>query len=158
MVTNSYPNPNFYPDAKWPDTLENGREFQDFVMEALAKTNVILQNYASRKYQRDKGESLQGWEIKLDNRWTETGRLSIELAEKTKANQERWIDSGIYRTDSWLYIQGNYQGVFIFMTKILIGLHKTKRYQEHELATIKKFYLPIEDAHKYGHFIAIEVH
>lgn len=158
MVTNLHPSPSFYPDAKRPDTLEDGREFQDFVMEALAKTNVILQNFSSRKYQFKKGENLQGWEIKLDNRCTETGRLSIEIAEKTQANQERWTDSGIYRTDSWLYIQGNYQGVFVFMTKILVKLHKTKRYHEHELPTIKKFYLPLEDAHKYGHYIGIEVH
>ena len=38
---------------------------------------------------------------------------------------------------------------WIFSKETLRLLHKSGRYQEHELPTIKKFYLPISDADKY---------
>jgi hypothetical protein len=38
---------------------------------------------------------------------------------------------------------------WIFSKKILQYLYKSGRYKEHELPTIKKFYLPITEADKY---------
>lgn len=139
-----------YPDAKHKDPFEMGLEFQDFVCVLLAKHGIILQNIVSKKHQIDTGENLQGFEIKLDTRWTDTGRLSIEIAEKSSATRKEFVPSGIYRNDnSWLYIQGNYDGLFIFPKKTLILLHKTQRFPEKEMPTIKTFYLPELDAHKY---------
>lgn len=138
------------------DSYEIGEKFQDFVCIELAKENIILQNINSKKFQYETGENLQGFEIKYDARCTgdggtvATNRLSIEIAEKTAAQNKFYIDSGIYRDDnSWLYIHGNYMMFWIFNKKLLRMLHKTGRYKEGIMPTVKKFYLPIDDADKY---------
>jgi hypothetical protein len=138
------------------DSFEVGNEFQDFVCMELAKQNIILQNINSKKFQFEVGENLQGFEIKYDSRCTgdngtvATNRLSIEIAEKTRAENSDFIPSGIYRNDnSWLYIQGNYMNFWIFSKNLLQKLHNSGRYEESELPTVKKFYLPIADADKY---------
>jgi hypothetical protein len=138
------------------NSLEVGNQFEDFVCIELAKRGIILQNIHSKKFQYNTGENLQGFEIKLDNRCTgcnntaPTNQLSIEIAEKTKKENKDFVPSGIYRSDnSWLYIQGNYDVFWIFSKKMLKGLHKSNKYNEHKLDTIVKFYLPIEDADKY---------
>ena len=79
-----------YPNAKRPTVFAEGIEFQDFVCKFLAKHHIILQNLASKKYQLAIGENLQGFEIKLDQRCTETGRMSIEIAEKSRADMPSW--------------------------------------------------------------------
>ena len=142
---------NNYPDCKDPNSLESGHEFQDFVCDELAKYNIILQNLSSKKYQFNVGENLQGFEIKLDRPCTETNRLSIEVAEKSKASNLIWVESGIYRTDnSWLYIQGNYQILFLFFKNFLQQLHRSGKFDLDEIPTLKKFYLPFKDARKYA--------
>jgi hypothetical protein len=139
-----------YPDAR-PNTFRDGIEFQDFVCVQLARYGIILQNLASKKYQYDIGENLQGFEIKLDARHMETGRLSIEIAEKTRAANPTWVPSGIYREDnSWLYIQGNYQRIYVFDKGVLKRYHRQKRPNEYEHPrdhpTVRKFYLPHKTA------------
>lgn len=131
--------------------LEVGYEFQDFIIDLLLKeVGMALSNYSSKKYQYDFGENKQGIEIKLDTRCTETGRLSIEIAEKSKAENSFFVQSGIYRNDnSWMYIQGNYDVVYIFTVKMLRGLHRSRKFEVHELPTIRKFYLPFDKADKY---------
>lgn len=109
-----------YRDAPVPDTFRHGLEFQDFVCLELTKAGVILQNIASKKYQFEVGENLQGFEIKLDRRCTDTGRLSIEVAEKSNRSVAVWTPSGIYRDDnSWIYIQGNYKKFWMFSKRWL---------------------------------------
>ena len=71
-----------YPDCPDANSFQSGLEFQDFVCLRLAQEHVILQNTGSKLYQLRIGENLQGFEIKLDRRCTETGRLSIEIAEQ----------------------------------------------------------------------------
>lgn len=133
------------------NTFQRGLQFQDFVCDILYEQGIILQNYSSKKYQFEIGENKQGFEIKLDNRCTDTNRLSIEVAEK-KISDKNWNSSGIYsKGNSWLYIHGNYQKIFIFSKNILIMLHQSGKYEEaiaHD--TVKKFYLPIEDAQKWA--------
>lgn len=138
------------------DSFENGNEFQDFVCIELAKQGIILQNINSKKYQFNVGENIQGFEIKEDtwctgyNRPYASNRLSIEIAEKSKASNKRYIKSGIYRNDnSWLYIQGNYHCFWIFSVKILRELHRSGRYESKKESTIKTFYLPVKDANRY---------
>ena len=78
-----------------------------------------------------------------------TNQLSIEIAEKTKAENSSWVASGIYRNDnSWLYIQGNPKEFFIFAKKDLINLHKTKKFKEMNEypPTVWKYFLPIDVA------------
>ena len=146
-----------YPDSGHADPLQVGAEFLDFVLVTLQPMGLYLQPFTSKKYQYNKGESFQGWEVKLDNRCTDTERLSIEVAEKTKASNDAWVQSGIYRNDNtWLYIQGNYFVLYVFIKSILIALHKSGKYKEEEsFGTVRKFYLPLKEADKYGHKILI---
>ena len=140
-----------YIDAKRSTTFQEGLEFQDFVCDQLARRHVILQNLSSKKYQYDVGENLQGFEIKLDRRCSDTMRLSIEVAEKSIASMRTWTPSGIFRNDnSWLYIQGNYDLIFVFAKSLLLGIHKSGRYELKEEPTLRSFYLPFHDARKYA--------
>jgi hypothetical protein len=117
-----------YPDAKSQTSFQDGLEFQDFVCSQLARHGVILQNLSSKKYQFDIGENLQGFEIKLDSICTRSGRLSIEVAEKTRDDPGRpWTPSGILRGDNtWLYIQGNYEILFVFSRKTLAAWYNQR--------------------------------
>ncbi len=138
-----------YPDAIRPTTFQEGQEFEDFVCLQLAeKKKLYIQNLKAKRFQLQLGENLQGVEIKLDNLCTRTGRLSIEVAEKSKATNPNWIPSGIYRNDnSWLYIQGNREKFWCFTVKQL------KRYEvvnkprrEQARGTVLKFYISIKAA------------
>lgn len=144
-----------YPDCMHNNPLQVGAEFLDFVLVTLQPMGLYLQPFTSKKWQYQKGESLQGWEVKYDRRCTETGRLSIEVAEKVKAANVKWVPSGIYRSDNtWLYIQGNYTCFYIFIKRFLVALHKTGRYEEHEeYGTVRAFYLPLAQVERnsFGH-------
>jgi len=148
MATNHDPT---YPDAKSKTAFQDGLEFQDFVCTILAEQGIVLQNLSSRKYQYNVGENLQGFEIKLDRRCTDTKRLSIEVAEKTRDDPHRnWTPSGICREDnSWLYIQGNYNILFVFAKNWLMRYWKEKRPEiVQNRPTIQTFYLPFGTAFK----------
>jgi len=137
-----------YPHATVKDSLEKGLAFQDFVCIVLAQRHIVLQNIGSKKFQIEVGENLQGFEIKLDRRCTETGRLSIEVAEKSSRDVLWWTPSGIMREDnSILYIQGNYDSFWVF------GKNWLRRWMEEKSpcvdefnGTIKRFFLENEVA------------
>lgn len=143
------------------NTLEIGHEFQDFVVEKLInELGISISIFQSKKYQFTKGESLQGVEIKYDARSTgdctykeckATNNVAIEVAEKSNKNNFNWIRSGIYRLDnSWLYIVGNYQNIWVFGKKHLVLMHQSGKYKEIQtLPTLKTMLLPIEYADKY---------
>ena len=142
-----------YPNSKDKNSFESGMEYQDYVADLLRdKLGIVITNYTSAKFQFETGENKQGIEIKLDKDFDSTNQLSIETAEKTKANNPIWVPSGIYRNDnSWLYIQGTFKTTFIFSKNLLIMLHKTKRYVEHTAyGTLKGFFLPMVDCNKYA--------
>lgn len=144
--------PPSYPDAKATNTFEQGLEFQDFVIDVLCRElGLVVSNYSSRRWQFEAGENKQGIEIKLDNRMLETGNVSIEIGEKSRVSRNYYVPSGIMRDDnSWLYIQGNYELLFIFAKRILVQLYRAKRYPVYELPTIRKFHMPLADAEKYA--------
>ncbi len=146
---------------KHKNSLEIGHEFQDFIVERLIKDmGISVSIFQSKKYQFEKGESLQGVEIKYDARSTgdctyyqceQTGNVGIEIAEKSNADIKKWTPSGIYRLDnSWLYIVGNYQQAWVFAKKHLILLHKSGKFRTIQtLPTIQSMLLPIKDADAY---------
>lgn len=141
-----------YPNSKDPRSYQSGLEFQDFVVDLLREElGIVITNYQSQRFQFGVGENKQGIEIKLDRDILRTGNVSIEIAEKSKAANLEFIPSGIYRSDnSWLYIQGNWDIVFIFAKNILRLLHKSRRYKVDTLPTLKRFLLPIDEARKYA--------
>jgi hypothetical protein len=104
---------------KHKDSFEIGLEFQDYIITLLIKDHgIVIQPYSSKKYQFEIGESLQGYEIKYDARSTgdcthgyckATNNVAIEVDEKTNANNENWVKSGIFREDNTThYLIGNY--------------------------------------------------
>lgn len=138
-----------YPDAPRQGTYQIGLEFQDFVCRELAREHIILQNTCSKKWQIEVGENLQGFEIKFDARCSDTGRLSIEVAEKARdLPLAPWVPSGIMRGDNtWLYIQGNYQTLYIFAKNWLRRWYTEKSPEtEEKFGTIRTFYLKTEVA------------
>lgn len=140
-----------YPHSKNGNSFADGMEFQDFVVEQFNKWGLYIQIHSSKKYQYERGESVQRVEIKLDRRCTETGRLSIEVGERTSLNNP-WVRSGIYRNDNTcMYIQGNKERLYLFDRKVLARYHKIKLGQKYEESprenpTVRKFYLPFDVA------------
>jgi hypothetical protein len=134
-----------YKDCKDQNSFQSGLEFQDFVTDYLIREKgLVLTNYSSKYYQFNYGENPQGIEIKLDRRCTDTGRVSIEVGERSNLDVKTFTPSGILRGDnSWLYIVGNRRIFFIFSNRHL------KNYYEkiHPIVikdnplTIEKFYL-----------------
>jgi hypothetical protein len=142
-----------YPNAKSRTSFQDGLEFQDFVCEQLARRGVVLQNLSSKRYQLEIGENLQGFEIKLDERCTDTQRLSIEVFEKTRDDPTLgWTPSGILRGDnSWLYIQGNRKVLFVFAKRWLLNYYNSQQPEVTEKrGTIKTFYLPFAIARRHA--------
>lgn len=139
-----------YPDADRPTVFEEGIEFEDFIADLFSdELGIALSSYKSKHYQISKGENKQGIEVKLDNRILETKKVSIEVAEKSSAASSHWIPSGIFRRDNtWLYVQGNPDIVFVFGKNILRLVYE-KSYKEkvwEPKPTIKTFLMPIEEA------------
>jgi hypothetical protein len=140
-----------YPDApNGADTKKEGEDYQEFVRKLLNPWGITIWNWKDKKQQFAFGENPQGFEIKLDMRCTETDRLSIEVQEKTRRNNRDWINSGILRNDnSWIYVQGNYQIIFVFAKNWLRRFYDAKVtpadiHESH--GTVRKFYLPMKTA------------
>jgi hypothetical protein len=141
-----------YPDSKNKNAFEDGLRFQDFAVEQLARRyGFIIQLYSSRHYQFNHGESVQRCEFKLDKRFIETGRLSIEVAERT-ALDKQWVSSGIYSaTLPVFYVQGNHDQFFVFDRRWLARYHQQKlKGKYEEKPTIRTFYMPIDTAEEYS--------
>jgi hypothetical protein len=135
----------------YAEKLQQGLEFQDFVTDILFNELFIpLSTYQSKKYQL-RGENKQGIEIKFDDRYKETGNLYIELSEKSNAMNLNFVDSGINRSDNtWLYIIGDYNILYIFGKTILRGMYSSKKYKEVNIPTSKGFLISKTDAEKYA--------
>ena len=103
--------------------LERGQEFQDFITDILYdKLGIQMCYYTSKKYQKTKGESRNGIEIKYDERALETGNLFIEFESRPHPQANTLNKSGILRENdnSWLWVIGNYKIVFILGRQQLI--------------------------------------
>ena len=131
--------------------LEKGLQFQDFITDILIKElGISLSTYSSQKYQNLKGENKQGFEIKFDDKYKDTGNVYIEVAEKSNLLNENFISSGIYRNDNtWLYLIGDYKEIFIFSKKHLKLMYESKKYKEVIISTSKGMLIKKEDAEKY---------
>lgn len=137
--------------------LESALQFQDFVVECCFHIlRMPISLYGSKLYQQQVGESLTGVEIKYDKNYCNTGNLYIETAEKALPRDGDFAPSGIYRSDnSWLYIIGDYDTLFVFSKKILIALHRSNKYKQVEIKikTSQGMLLPELDAKKYSSVI-----
>ena len=130
-------------NSYYNDMFKKGEKYQEFVKESLYNMGLPIDFYTEKEDQYNKGETYQGVEIKFDDKYTETGNLYIEVAEKTDARNRRYIASGIYRKDNtWLYVIGNYAIIFLFEKKMLLKLHKSRNFlREVTTKTSKGFLL-----------------
>lgn len=136
----------------YKEKFEQGLEYQDFVaVELIEQLGIPLSFFGSKKYQYNKGENKQGIEIKFDNNLEVTGNLFIEFAEKSNADNSEFIPSGILRKDNtWLYLIGNYNEIFIFDIKTLRRMYVSKKHKEVEIPTSKGFLLKRETAEEWA--------
>lgn len=132
--------------------LESGLCYQDFVVDLLLQTlGLAVVQYSSKLYQQTVGESRTGVEIKHDEIYAKSSRLWIEIAEKAMPRPGPYVSSGILRDDNtWLYIIGDYNVVFIFGKVTLRALHASKRYPviENGTRTSQGFLLPDDVAQR----------
>lgn len=130
--------------------LEESLLYQDFVVDCCFNLlKLPLSIYSSRFYQQKFGESVNGAEIKHDKEYKRTGNLWIEFGEKASLRDGPYFPSGILRKDNtWLYIIGDYDTIFIFGKKALQSLHAAGQYQRREngTKTSEGFLLPKVDA------------
>jgi len=138
-----------YRNGYYQVMLDRGLEFQDVVTEALYHRGIVVVGYASQKFQNKRGENMLGAEIKNDERFRQTGHLFIEVAEKSNPDKSNYTPSGIMRADnSWLFVIGDKETVWIFSTKYLVMLKD--RYQKVQTPTSIGHLMPIRAADKYA--------
>ena len=127
------------------ECLEAGLSYQDFVIDRLYEVGIPLISYSSKKYQTLIGENKAGIEIKFDRKFRETGNFYIETAEKSNARNIDYVPSGIFRSDNtWLYIIGDYQTIYVFSKE---QLKKCKdKYRQVETPTSRGFLIPVDEA------------
>jgi len=131
--------------------LNKGLEYQDFVSDILINDlGISLTSYSSKSYQIVKGENRQGFEIKFDDRFKETGNLYIEIMEKSHPDNINYVNSGIYRNDNtWLYLIGDYENIFIFGKKHLQLMHTSNKYKIVTTPTSIGFLVSLQEAERY---------
>jgi len=132
------------------EKLNQGLYYQDFVVEELYKIGLPLISYSSKEFQNLVGENKAGIEIKNDNNYKKTGNLYIETAEKAYEREGNYVPSGIFRNDnSWLYLIGDLDRIFILSKKQLVILSNLNKYKIVETPTSQGFLLPVTDAEKH---------
>lgn len=142
----------------YKEKLEQGLYYQDFVIEQLYSAGLPLISYSSKKYQTMIGENKAGFEIKNDCQFRKTNNFYIEISEKSNADNREYVASGIYRNDNtWLYIMGDTETIYIFSKKQLQILHSSHKYRTVQTATSTGFLLPVKDAEKHYAIKVIEV-
>jgi len=133
-------------EAYRQNKIESGLLYQDFIVDLMLQVlRFPVTIYSSRLYQVTVGEGPAGVEIKHDEWFARTGNLWIEVEEKARPRAGDYVPSGIHRDDnSWLYIIGNYDLVFVFAKVALQSLARSDRYpiRENRTRTSKGFLLP----------------
>ncbi len=131
------------------DMLEEGINFQDHVKRILFEEYCLSLDFTGQEGQYNIGETLQGFEVKYDMKFKDTGNLWIEVCEKTDPNNEVWVDSGIKRNDNtWIYVIGDYDTLYVFSKKDLLKEMDNHRIIENSMKTSRGYLLKKEEAEK----------
>lgn len=141
----------FKMTENYKEMLQKGLEYQDFVTDVLInELGIALSSYGSTKYQYTKGENKQGFEIKFDDKYKTTNNLYIETEEKNNKLNLYFVASGIFRNDNtWLFVIGNYEEIFIFSKKHLKLMFASKKFRSVETETSKGFLIDKINAENY---------
>jgi hypothetical protein len=123
--------------------IESGLLYQDFIVDLmLTVLRFPVTTYSSRLYQTTIGEGPAGVEIKHDEQFARTGNLWIEVGEKAKPRPGAYVPSGIFRDDNtWLYIIGDYDTVFVFAKALLQTISHRYDLRENHTRTSQGFLL-----------------
>ena len=142
--------------AEYAQKLSEGLAYQDFVIERLYEAGLPIISYSSKKYQHEVGENKAGIEIKNDQKFRQSGNFYVETAEKSNAENQYFVVSGIYRNDNtWLYILGDYETIYVFSKDQLKILHRKGRFKLVETKTSQGFLLPVVTACQRGYVIKV---
>jgi hypothetical protein len=109
--------------------LEEGMEFQDFIIDELFKKGICLMVYGSRSRQKV-SESLNGIEIKFDRKFRQTGNFFLECFSYSYGHFKNtgeviFHESGILKDDNtWLFVIGDFQNYYVIPKKTLVRYYK----------------------------------
>ena len=135
------------------DKLKDGKEYENFVVEYLKKQGIEITLTKTFKDQIHIGESLEGYEIKFDDKYQETGNLWIETEERSNINK-KYVNSGILRDDNTIfYVIGNYDVIFIFKKDKLKQLSYEKKILENNMRTSKGYLLSTTECYEHSDVI-----
>jgi len=108
--------------------------------------------YLEGKQEQLQGETLEGVEVKFDDKMRDTKRIYIEMYEKSRGENEKYVESGIYRNDNTKFILiGDYYYWFLFSKARLVWLDRNDPpflYRPKPTDTSIGFCIPIENAQK----------
>ncbi len=106
--------------SEYKRKLAVGQAYEEFIVNNWLAFFPYPLNMHNGKYEQLKGENTEGVEIKLDQICKRTKRLYIEIEEKSNADNERMIQSGIQRNDNTvLFLIGDYEDAYIFDVLVL---------------------------------------
>lgn len=133
--------------------LAAGKEYEKFIKEKLLeKRGIRLDIIDDVEGQYNIGETKQGYEIKLDKKYKETGNLYIEYKEKSNAKNTTFVPSGIFRQDNThTWIIGDYNNAFMFKKDELVDIYNKKiAYRYVQINTSKGILLDKKLIEKYS--------
>lgn len=127
---------------------KQAEQFESFVYDWFIKTyGIAITHYHTREEQFTKGENRQGFEIKNDQSYCQTGNLFISVLRKSKDGTP--YNSGIFKQDNrWLYIIGDKNEFFVFTCKQL------QNYYLHYKPELKKGFVTSSGRTEYGFLLS----
>ncbi len=138
---------------EYEEKLEAGQKYQDYIVYELYNRGFPILQFNSKHFQINKGESINGVEIKHDRMFRQTQNLYIEFAEKKK-EATQWVRSGIMREDNAkIMVIGDYQSAFVFFVKHLQEEGRRAGWRRIITDTSKGFLLPLERAEELAGWI-----
>lgn len=137
---------------KYEDNLRDAQAFEDFVSDTLFDHAAFaLHTYRSPVYQRLKGESRPGLEVKYDRRFRDTGNLYIETEERWNT-EVKFRPAGICKEGTTWYVIGDYGKFWLFAVTTLRNCQPHCKSPK-DTPTAKGFLLTIDKADKWAAWI-----
>ncbi len=139
--------------CRYVTDLKRGLRFEAHVARLFADhMKLKLENWPNAG-PRERGENPQGVEIKLDERFRQTGNLFIEYEERSNL-ASAWHNAGIVEPGRhvWALAIGDYESVYVFGIRPLCYLFAEGGHKYVETATSKGFLLPLADAERHALF------
>ena len=99
--------------------LKIGNAYEAYILRRIRDEGRRAASYETQAGQLAHGDitfsSGQNMEIKFDRRYHQTGNLYVEVAEKHRADQLQWVDSGIRcQSDAEWFGMGDYRDFLLF--------------------------------------------